>query len=251
MRCLVPPNWGIALAVVAGKILSWKAATVAALCFIAFFLACAAVVAAEQARTDRAEDAKRSKARAAQKLQATALVALQEALADVNGDLMHLQATIDALAQVGSMHGGPLFLIPGSAKVLACARNELKSRATQAAMALTLHVAPAGNGFVDCLVTNIAGDELAALRASAGASLEEVRGLFANELQVIEDQVCLLPPHGHVWQLRGGDKPKARSASWKRRHGRSAARQRSATGVVILKDLLGAGGRAEIDESMM
>merc|ERR1719329_249773 len=74
------------------------------------------------------------------------------------------------------------------------------------ALALTLHVALACEDQVDCVATNVAGDELASLRVSAKLPLAEVRRRLAAEIGVVDVQVKLLLPAGGdcVCHLYGG-----------------------------------------------
>jgi len=75
------------------------------------------------------------------------------------------------------------------------ARRELSNRRS---IALTLHVTPADEGFVDLSVTNIGGDELAALCASTDATLAQVHTMFAANLCMAEGHLTLLLPEGRV-----------------------------------------------------
>merc|ERR1712178_165969 len=115
-----------------GSAFSWKAAVVAAFCFVACVADFAAVHKVWRACTDYAKFLSERELRAAQEVEARALAMLQKALDNVDGDLIHLQAAIDTLAQLGLLRGNLLvFNLPGAAKALANARTELRRRAEQ------------------------------------------------------------------------------------------------------------------------
>lgn len=68
---------------------------------------------------------------------------------------------------------------------------------------LTLHVAAADQGFVDCSATNIAGDELTSMRVGEDVLIPEVCRLIATELCMAEDRVRFMLPDGQ--ELSSGD----------------------------------------------
>lgn len=120
-----------------------------------------------------------------------------------NCSLANFQATIDEFELQVAMLGNESRSLadrgPKSAgKLIAAGREKLMDRARLSALALTLHIAPAGEDFVDCVATNIAGDELASLRVSAKLPFAEVRRLLAVEIGVVEAQVKLLLQGGGV-----------------------------------------------------
>lgn len=118
-------------------------------------------------------------------------------------NLATFQARIDEFELQVAMLGTASRLLadsgPKSAgKLLATARVKLMDQAHLSALALTLHVALACEDQVDCVATNVAGDELASLRVSAKLPLAEVRRRLAAEIGVVDVQVKLLLPGGGV-----------------------------------------------------